>query len=88
MLYSIPLILFWKILNSSLGLSDLTNRNSDVNVLEDDSIREGIKAFSEWPTIPQVFVRGEFIGGSDILVQMHQDGELEEALGLTEEKPE
>ena len=60
------------------------------NVLEDPELREGIKAFSEWPTIPQVYVRGEFIGGSDILVQMHQDGELEEALGLAggEGKPE
>ena len=80
------------------GFSNMAVRGLDAyggeygsrNVLEDPELREGIKAFSEWPTIPQVFVRGEFIGGSDILVQMHQDGELEEALGLagTEEKPE
>uniref|UniRef100_A0A0K0FB80 Glutaredoxin-related protein 5, mitochondrial n=1 Tax=Strongyloides venezuelensis TaxID=75913 RepID=A0A0K0FB80_STRVS len=46
------------------------------NVLEDSELREGIKQFSEWPTIPQVYVDREFIGGSDILVQMHKDGEI------------
>ncbi|WIA19076.1 hypothetical protein OEZ85_003730 [Tetradesmus obliquus] len=46
------------------------------NVLADASIREGIKSFTGWPTIPQVFVRGEFIGGSDILMEMHKAGEL------------
>jgi monothiol glutaredoxin len=47
-----------------------------VNVLSDEQLREGIKEFSQWPTIPQVFVDGEFIGGCDILLQMHQNGEL------------
>ena len=51
-----------------------------VDVLQDPEIREGIKVFSRWPTIPQVFIDGEFVGGCDILRQMHSDGELEKAL--------
>lgn len=47
-----------------------------VNVLMDPEIRQGIKDFSNWPTIPQVYVGGEFLGGSDILMQMHENGEL------------
>lgn len=47
-----------------------------INVLTDEELRQGIKEFSQWPTIPQVFVDGEFIGGCDILLQMHQNGEL------------
>lgn len=47
-----------------------------VNVLEDDAIRQGIKEFSNWPTIPQLYVNGEFIGGSDIMMEMYQSGEL------------
>ncbi|MCP6640227.1 Grx4 family monothiol glutaredoxin, partial [Klebsiella pneumoniae] len=49
-----------------------------VNVLEDDEIRQGIKAFSNWPTIPQLYVKGEFIGGSDIMMEMYQSGELQQ----------
>ena len=49
------------------------------NVLEDPELREGVKKYTHWPTIPQVFIKGEFVGGSDILLQMHQKGELEEA---------
>ncbi len=49
----------------------------DVNVLEDNSIREGIKEYSDWPTIPQLYVDGEFVGGSDLLLEMYQNGELE-----------
>ena len=52
-----------------------------VNVLEDDSIRQGIKEFSQWPTIPQLFIKGEFIGGSDIMAEMAQSGELQTLLG-------
>jgi monothiol glutaredoxin len=52
----------------------------DVNVLEDMGIREGIKSFSEWPTIPQLYVKGEFIGGCDIIREMFQAGELQELL--------
>lgn len=50
----------------------------DVNVLEDMSVREGIKAYSNWPTIPQLYVKGEFVGGADIVSEMFQAGELED----------
>ena len=50
------------------------------NVLEDDQLRSGIKEYSEWPTIPQVYFKGEFIGGCDILLQMHQNGDLVDEL--------
>jgi monothiol glutaredoxin len=46
------------------------------NVLEDDALRDGIKAFSNWPTIPQLYVKGEFVGGCDIITEMFQSGEL------------
>ena len=49
----------------------------DENVLEDMGIREGIKSFSEWPTIPQLYVKGEFVGGCDIIREMFQAGELQ-----------
>ncbi|HWV80219.1 MAG TPA: Grx4 family monothiol glutaredoxin [Hyphomicrobiaceae bacterium] len=52
----------------------------DINVLEDMGIREGIKSFSEWPTIPQLYVKGEFVGGCDIIREMFQAGELQEML--------
>jgi monothiol glutaredoxin len=51
-----------------------------VNVLEDDEVRAGIKEFSSWPTIPQLYVKGEFIGGSDIMMEMYENGELQQAL--------
>ena len=47
-----------------------------INVLEDQSIREGIKIFSDWPTIPQLYVKKEFVGGCDIIREMHENGEL------------
>ncbi len=52
----------------------------DVNVLEDMAIREGIKAFTNWPTIPQLYVKGEFVGGCDIVREMFQQGELQQML--------
>ena len=52
----------------------------DVNVLQDMGIREGIKAFSNWPTIPQLYVKGEFIGGCDIVREMFETGELKQLL--------
>ena len=52
----------------------------DVNVLADEAVREGIKSFSDWPTIPQLYVKGEFIGGCDIIVEMTLSGELDEVL--------
>jgi monothiol glutaredoxin len=51
-----------------------------VNVLEDDAVRQGIKEFSNWPTIPQLYVNGEFIGGSDIMMEMYESGELQKVL--------
>ena len=51
-----------------------------VNVLEDEAIRQGIKDYSHWPTIPQLYVKGEFIGGSDIMMEMYESGELKQAL--------
>ncbi len=52
-----------------------------VNVLEDDAIRQGIKEYSNWPTIPQLYIKGEFIGGSDIMMEMYESGELAQVLG-------
>jgi monothiol glutaredoxin len=52
-----------------------------VNVLEDDGIRQGIKEYSNWPTIPQLYVKGEFIGGSDIMMEMYESGELAQVIG-------
>lgn len=51
-----------------------------VDVLQDDEIRQGIKVFSNWPTIPQLYINGEFIGGSDIMTEMFEAGELQELL--------
>lgn len=51
-----------------------------VNVLEDQEIRQGIKDYSNWPTIPQLYVKGEFIGGSDIMMEMYESGELQQLI--------
>ncbi len=53
---------------------------ASVNVLADDTVREGIKKYSSWPTVPQLYVRGEFIGGCDIMMEMYENGELEKLL--------
>ena len=52
-----------------------------VNVLEDEEIRQGVKEYANWPTIPQLYVNGEFVGGSDIMMEMYQSGELQQLLG-------
>ena len=52
----------------------------DVNVLDDDDLREGVKIFTDWPTIPQLYVKGEFVGGCDIIQDMYKSGELSEVL--------
>ena len=52
-----------------------------VNVLEDAEIRQGIKEYANWPTIPQLYVNGEFVGGCDIMIEMYQSGELQKLLG-------
>jgi monothiol glutaredoxin len=51
-----------------------------IDVLQDEDIRQGIKVYSNWPTIPQLYIKGEFIGGSDIIAEMHDAGELKELL--------
>ncbi len=63
-----------QILNS-LGVSFET-----VDVLEDNEIRQGIKEYSSWPTIPQIYINGEFVGGSDVAIEMYQKGELQQML--------
>jgi monothiol glutaredoxin len=62
------------------GVTDLKT----VNVLEDDEIRQGIKEYANWPTIPQLYVKGEFVGGSDIMMEMYQAGELQQTLAAGE----
>jgi len=57
-----------------------TGALTTVNVLEDEAIRQGIKDYSRWPTIPQLYVKGEFIGGSDIMMEMYESGELQKLL--------
>jgi monothiol glutaredoxin len=52
-----------------------------VDVLQDAEIRQGIKEYSEWPTIPQLYVKGEFVGGSDIMMEMFESGELQQLIG-------
>jgi len=57
------------------------NELQTVNVLQDDEIRQGIKEYANWPTIPQLYIDGEFVGGSDIMMEMYQSGELQQLLG-------
>ena len=61
---------------NACGVNDLMT----VNVLEDEAIRQGIKDYANWPTIPQLYIDGEFVGGSDIMMEMYQSGELQQAL--------
>ena len=51
-----------------------------IDVLQDQEVRQGIKAYSDWPTIPQLYVKGEFVGGSDIMMEMYEAGELQQLL--------
>ena len=61
-------------------LKHLNTKFKSVNVLEDENLRQGIKDFSDWPTIPQLYVKGEFIGGCDIVKDMFEKGELKKIL--------
>jgi monothiol glutaredoxin len=63
-------------------LNDLVGTYAHVDVLADSDIREGIKEYGQWPTIPQLYIQGELVGGSDIIEEMHNSGELHQALGL------
>lgn len=58
------------------GVTDLKT----VNVLENEDIRQGIKEYANWPTIPQLYIKGEFVGGSDIMMEMYQSGELQQLI--------
>lgn len=64
-----------RILNA-LGVKDIVA----VDILQDEALRQGIKDYSNWPTIPQLYIKGEFIGGSDIVTEMYQNGELKQLL--------
>ena len=69
---------------SSRAVAILDHLGADfetVDVLQDPEIRNGIKAYSDWPTIPQLYVRGEFVGGSDIMMEMFESGELQQLVG-------
>lgn len=61
-------------------LSQMGVKFKDINVLEDNDIRQGIKEFTSWPTIPQLYVKGEFVGGCDIVREMYASGELQQLL--------
>jgi monothiol glutaredoxin len=72
---------------SSRAVAILNHLGADyetVDVLQDQEIRQGIKAYSDWPTIPQLYVKGEFVGGSDIMMEMYESGELATLVGKTE----
>jgi len=62
-------------------LDRLGTQYETVDVLQEPEIRQGIKEYSDWPTIPQLYVKGEFVGGSDIMMEMFQNGELQQLLG-------
>jgi monothiol glutaredoxin len=64
-----------KILNA-LGVNELFT----VDVLQDPEIRQGVKDYANWPTVPQLYIKGEFVGGADIMIEMYQSGELKELL--------
>ncbi|TKD50727.1 Grx4 family monothiol glutaredoxin [Sphingomonas baiyangensis] len=68
---------------SSRAVAILQHLNVDyqsVDVLQDQGVRQGIKSFSDWPTIPQLYVKGEFVGGSDIMMEMYESGELQQLM--------
>lgn len=71
---SFPMCGFSGLVVQALGYLNIDFK--DVNVLEDESIRQGIKDFTNWPTIPQLYIKGEFVGGADIVKEMFESGEL------------
>ena len=62
-------------------LDHLEAKYETVDVLQDQEVRQAIKQFSDWPTIPQLYIKGEFVGGSDIMMEMFESGELQEMVG-------
>ena len=85
-----PVVLFMKGVPDQprCGFSSITVQILDhlgvsfvgVDVLQDDDLRQGVKTFTDWPTIPQLYVKGEFVGGSDIMMEMFQAGELQQLI--------
>jgi monothiol glutaredoxin len=69
-------------------LQALDVRFASVDVLADGAVREGIKAYSNWPTVPQLYVRGEFVGGCDIMTEMYESGELQKILSQGDDTDE
>ena len=67
-------------IQSTVSTTGTLGAVTTVNVLEDEAIRQGIKDYSNWPTIPQLYVKGEFVGGSDIMMEMYESGELQPLL--------
>ena len=68
-----------RLLQRAIAILDhLEVKYEDVDVLQDQDIRQGIKQFSDWPTVPQLYVKGEFVGGSDIMMEMFESGELKQ----------
>ncbi len=65
-------------------LDRLGSKYETIDVLQDTEIRQGIKEYSDWPTIPQLYVKGEFVGGSDIMMEMFESGELQELLAAAQ----
>ena len=63
-------------------LKQLTKEYDTVNILEDPAVREGMKEYSSWPTFPQLYIGGQFVGGCDIVKEMHQSGELSKELAV------
>ena len=70
----------WFLYGSFKRIKTLKVNFKDINVLEDEDLRQGIKDFSDWPTIPQLYVKGKFIGGCDIVKEMFEKGELKSLL--------
>ncbi len=66
-------------------LDHLGSKYETVDVLQDQEIRQGIKEYSDWPTVPQLYVKGEFVGGSDIMMEMFESGELQQLVGTSAE---
>ena len=63
-------------------LKHLNVNFNGINVLEDESIRQGVKEYSDWPTVPQLYIKGDFVGGCDIVKEMFENGELKELLQM------
>jgi monothiol glutaredoxin len=66
-------------------LDRLGAKYETVDVLQDPDVRQGIKEYSDWPTIPQLYVKGEFVGGSDIMMEMFENGELKQLIGAPQQ---